>query len=433
MLRSGTAAEHAALERSLDLLDPALDRARLTGVLGADARFLAVGGERPRQRGRPASRRTPGRSPGSAGAARNCSRPTSRPWGRPLPRSAPTSPPRPAPTRRWAGSTSSRARRSVVRSSTGISRPCRSSRSAAARVLAVRFRDRGHVARVPARGPRPGGCRWGRRHDGGRGPADVRRPRRLVPPRPGPRCARDGRRPELDLLPPGRRSTSATASASRSTCRAASSPAACSSRSATRTSSSGGCRRIWSTSSGSPGRRRSAGPWPTCSAPAPPRPSPGRRARSGTCASGTRSRSPSTSRDPRCRSTRCCTGSRAARTGRRRPGGGCCRVVAGGGTGAGARAAALLLPEHLPGRPGHDRRAQPGVVAAGAVRHHRAGGADAHRVRPRDGLPLRRRVQRRGRGRGEGGGASTRSSACTTRPPTSPPRPARCTRRTGSG
>ena len=33
MLRSGTAAEHAALERSLDLLDPELDRARLTGVL----------------------------------------------------------------------------------------------------------------------------------------------------------------------------------------------------------------------------------------------------------------------------------------------------------------------------------------------------------------------------------------------------------------
>jgi heme oxygenase len=33
MLRSGTAAEHADLERSLDLLDPALDRSRLTGVL----------------------------------------------------------------------------------------------------------------------------------------------------------------------------------------------------------------------------------------------------------------------------------------------------------------------------------------------------------------------------------------------------------------
>lgn len=33
MLRSGTAIEHANLERSLDLLDPELDRARLTGVL----------------------------------------------------------------------------------------------------------------------------------------------------------------------------------------------------------------------------------------------------------------------------------------------------------------------------------------------------------------------------------------------------------------
>jgi heme oxygenase len=33
MLRTGTAAEHADLERSLDLLDPALDRTRLTGVL----------------------------------------------------------------------------------------------------------------------------------------------------------------------------------------------------------------------------------------------------------------------------------------------------------------------------------------------------------------------------------------------------------------
>lgn len=33
MLRTGTAAEHAALERSLDLLDPALDRTRLTRVL----------------------------------------------------------------------------------------------------------------------------------------------------------------------------------------------------------------------------------------------------------------------------------------------------------------------------------------------------------------------------------------------------------------
>jgi heme oxygenase (biliverdin-IX-beta and delta-forming) len=33
LLRSGTAAEHADLERSLDLLDPALDRTRLTRVL----------------------------------------------------------------------------------------------------------------------------------------------------------------------------------------------------------------------------------------------------------------------------------------------------------------------------------------------------------------------------------------------------------------
>jgi heme oxygenase len=33
LLRSGTAAEHEALERSLDLLDPALTRARLTEVL----------------------------------------------------------------------------------------------------------------------------------------------------------------------------------------------------------------------------------------------------------------------------------------------------------------------------------------------------------------------------------------------------------------
>lgn len=33
MLRIGTAAEHADLERSLDLLDPELDRPRLTGVL----------------------------------------------------------------------------------------------------------------------------------------------------------------------------------------------------------------------------------------------------------------------------------------------------------------------------------------------------------------------------------------------------------------
>ena len=33
MLRTGTAAEHADLERSLDLLDPGLDRLRLTSVL----------------------------------------------------------------------------------------------------------------------------------------------------------------------------------------------------------------------------------------------------------------------------------------------------------------------------------------------------------------------------------------------------------------
>ena len=33
LLRTGTAAEHAAVERTLDLLDPGLDRARLTGVL----------------------------------------------------------------------------------------------------------------------------------------------------------------------------------------------------------------------------------------------------------------------------------------------------------------------------------------------------------------------------------------------------------------
>ena len=34
VLRSGTASQHADLERSLDLLDPALDRPRLAGVLG---------------------------------------------------------------------------------------------------------------------------------------------------------------------------------------------------------------------------------------------------------------------------------------------------------------------------------------------------------------------------------------------------------------
>jgi len=33
LLRTGTAAEHEAVERTLDLLDPDLDRARLTGVL----------------------------------------------------------------------------------------------------------------------------------------------------------------------------------------------------------------------------------------------------------------------------------------------------------------------------------------------------------------------------------------------------------------
>jgi heme oxygenase len=33
LLRSGTAAEHESVERTLDLLDPHLDRARLTGVL----------------------------------------------------------------------------------------------------------------------------------------------------------------------------------------------------------------------------------------------------------------------------------------------------------------------------------------------------------------------------------------------------------------
>jgi hypothetical protein len=34
MLRTGTAAEHDAVERSLDLLDPALDRPRRVAVLG---------------------------------------------------------------------------------------------------------------------------------------------------------------------------------------------------------------------------------------------------------------------------------------------------------------------------------------------------------------------------------------------------------------
>lgn len=33
LLRTGTAAEHASVERTLDLLDPGLDRLRLTGVL----------------------------------------------------------------------------------------------------------------------------------------------------------------------------------------------------------------------------------------------------------------------------------------------------------------------------------------------------------------------------------------------------------------
>ena len=45
--------------------------------------------------------------------------------------------------------------------------------------------------------------------------------------------------------------------------------------------------------------------------------------------------------------------------------------------------------------------AQPGLLAAGALRHRRAGGAHPHRLRPGDGLPLRRRLQRRGRRRGE--------------------------------
>ena len=110
-----------------------------------------------------------------------------------------------------------------------------------------------------------------------------------------------------------------------------------------------------------------------------------------------------------------------------------CRLEPGGRAGAGPRSAALLLPEHLPGGARHDRRAQPGLVAAGALRHHRAGGAHAHRLRPRDGLPLRRRLQRRGRRRGQAAASSTRSSACTTRPRTSRPRRGRCTRRTGSG
>ena len=34
MLRTGTATEHEAVERSLDLLDPAVDRPRLVAVLG---------------------------------------------------------------------------------------------------------------------------------------------------------------------------------------------------------------------------------------------------------------------------------------------------------------------------------------------------------------------------------------------------------------
>ncbi len=97
------------------------------------------------------------------------------------------------------------------------------------------------------------------------------------------------------------------------------------------------------------------------------------------------------------------------------------------------RRAAVLLPEHLPGGARLGRGAQPGGHADRAVRHHRPRGARAHRLRPGDGLPLRRGLQRRGRRRGQARRTSTRSSACTTRPPTSRPRRGRCTRRTGCG
>ena len=56
-----------------------------------------------------------------------------------------------------------------------------------------------------------------------------------------------------------------------------------------------------------------------------------------------------------------------------------------------------------------------------------------HRLRPGDGLPLRRRVERRGHRRGPPSTTSSRSSACATRPATSRPRPARSTRPTGCG
>src|SRR3954464_11544706 len=89
LLRTGTAAEHEAVERSLDLLDPGLDRLRLVEVLGRLHGFWRGAGAGPAGGGAggggggaapPGRRRpppTPRRSPGHAVVVPRSSRPTS--------------------------------------------------------------------------------------------------------------------------------------------------------------------------------------------------------------------------------------------------------------------------------------------------------------------------------------------------------------------
>ena len=76
----------------------------------------------------------------------------------------------------------------------------RALRRAAAGVLPVRHRDRRHVARLPPRHPRARGRRRGRRRDGGRRSPDLRRTRRVVPPRVAGGVARDGATGSVDFL-----------------------------------------------------------------------------------------------------------------------------------------------------------------------------------------------------------------------------------------
>ena len=150
-LRTGTAAEHEAVERTLDLLDPHLDRSRLTGVLTRMHGFwqaAEAGLDDWAARFPPTPRAV---DLVRAAAGRTCSPPTCDALGAAPADAAPALPP-------VGGTDEALGRLYVLEGSTlggafidrhldGLPAPVR---RPAARLLPLRRRDRRHVARASA-------------------------------------------------------------------------------------------------------------------------------------------------------------------------------------------------------------------------------------------------------------------------------------------